>query len=145
MKLADAEISAERSSVTREFPVIFLCTKPPAVLCTSLQQEMASNIRALGLEVATTVHVSGNVFEEFLLQSREEWVCVTATEVFGQLAYRRHLVTLPSQFRNYAHSNKYGQIAPFPTSCWIIFLSVNIYWNSEIRFTDNSSQVSSNE
>lgn len=72
MKLADAEISAERSSVTREFPVIFLCTKPPAVLCTSLQQEMASNIRALGLEVATTVHVSGNVFEEFLLQSREE-------------------------------------------------------------------------
>ena len=72
MKLADAEISAERSSVTREFPVTFLCTKPLAVPRTSLQQEPAGNIRALSLEVATTVHVSGNVIEEFLLQSREE-------------------------------------------------------------------------
>jgi len=66
------EISAERSSVTREFPVTFLCTKPLAVPCTSLQQELAGNIRALSLEVATTVHVSGNVFEEFLSQSQEE-------------------------------------------------------------------------
>jgi hypothetical protein len=72
MKLADAEISAERSSVTREFPVTFLCTKPLAVPRTSLQQEPAGNIRALSLEVATTVHVSGNVIEEFLLQSRED-------------------------------------------------------------------------
>jgi hypothetical protein len=38
MKLADAEIGAERSSVTREFPVSFLCTKPLAFPRTSLQQ-----------------------------------------------------------------------------------------------------------
>jgi len=62
MKLADAEISAESSSVTRELPVSFLSTKPLAVPRTSLQQNPAGNICALSLEVATTVHVSGNVF-----------------------------------------------------------------------------------
>jgi len=42
MKLANAEISAERSFVTREFPVSFLCTKPLAVPRTSLQREPAA-------------------------------------------------------------------------------------------------------